>query len=264
MYKEKYIKYKTKYNALQNQLGGIRPIIPDGYGQKPSPQKPPPKPTPPPPKPTPPPPKPPPPKPPPPKPTPPKSPPKPAPPEPPALEESTNSPLLANGQLSLMDYIKGHIKDARTISTTINIIPIGKFYDINKFFINDEEMTPLKDVRIIFRTPSILELDNMTYWVDKIIIGLLINNLTQQIFVLEWNKNKNMFNYKSIKDIFMVLTFFQKIFNKATLKLKLGKQAFNQYIEILTNILNTGFEYINNDKIVATIQEQLNKLKKFD
>jgi hypothetical protein len=256
MYKEKYIKYKTKYNALQNQLGGIRPIILDGYGQKPSPQKPPPKTTPPPPKPTPPP------KPPPPKPTPPKSPPKPTPPDPPALEESTISPRLADGQLSLMDYINDHIKDTK--STTINIIPTptGKFYDINKFFIKDKEMPRLQDVRIIFRTPSTLELNNMTYW-DKIIIGLLIDNLTQEIFVLEWNKIKNMFIYKSIKDIFTVLTLFQNIF-KATSNLELGKQAFNQYIEILTNILNTGFEYINNDKIVATIREQLNKLKKFD
>ena len=234
MYKEKYLKYKTKYNALQNQLGGIRPIILDGYAQKSSPQKPPPKPTP--------------------KPTPPEPPPEP-PPKPPALEESKIS-QLANGQLSLMDYIN----DARSISTIIDIIPIDKFYDINKFFIDNKEMSPLDDVRIIFRTPSTSELNKMTYWVDKIIIGLLIDNLTQKIFVLEWNKNKNMFIYKSIKDIFTGLTVFQKIFNKATLNLELGKQAFNQYIEILTNILKTGFNYIKNDDKKNYINESLTKL----
>ena len=226
MYKEKYLKYKTKYIALKNQLGGQRPIIMPGYDKS---QQPPPAQL------------------------------APQPPALPALEKTEIHHQLESGEISLVNYLKND-----NLTTMIIINSTNDFYRTNTFFNfsnSRETLLPVKDALIILKKPTSLELNNLILWQDKIIVGLLIDNVKQQIYVLEWNKNKseqeqNMFIYKNLNQVHIRFLVFEAIYLR---KKSLGEKGLEQYKTMLKEFLVTSLQHIKNpNMILPDLKKQLN------
>ena len=172
MYKEKYLKYKSKYLDLKNQIGGKRPIIMDiklPTQQAQSAQS--------------------------------AQSAQPAQPALPALEKTEIHRQLENGELLFNDYIK--CLDPSLKSSIIINPENRKFYSMNDFYYNNEFVFDhdvnvytdfINDTVIIIKRPILNETQTCTKWgvndLDRItFVGLIINYTTKKIIVMYYGKN---------------------------------------------------------------------------
>jgi hypothetical protein len=273
MYKEKYLKYKTKYLELKNQLGGNSNIIQDGGGgsvmtalfgkssgdikkeearqkeEKEARQK---------------------------------------------EEKETkirvniNLPdktdtqaLLEEGKLLMHEHIRTN-KESLTAHTII--FPTEIFYKNNPIeyatkendiYYKDSDMKYTNDAFIILQKSikhnDISNWDNMT---TDVFIGLLINYIKNQIFVIQWEpfysyKKPTVcrYQFREIKETITRLKDQHVIYGHHN-KFKNDRVLFNEYIEMLIECLTESIrflsEHIPYNEMKTFIEEQIEELKKLN
>ena len=222
MYKEKYLKYKTKYIVLQNQLGGNSNIIQDGgfprYIKGVTVQ------------------------------------------EMPNKTETQES--LERGELLLNDYLRHDNNPPLTIIIipneifykTNNIQPdclVNNY--VYKLF--NRSILYTTNTLIILQKSTNGEKSTENYWnqADRF-VGLLIHYLQNKIFVIQWEKMSMMYHCKEINQIINSLK--DERTNGSDSKLEYIKM----FIDCLNESNRILSEYIHSD-MNELIQRQISELK---
>jgi hypothetical protein len=262
MYKEKYLKYKTKYLDLKNQLGGNSNIIQDGgrgpimralFGKSSG-----------------------------------------------DLQKEENArkdkeretkikvnmtipdrtetrALLEEGELLMQEHIRKN--KAETTTHTI-IFPTEIFYKMN--YINNtpkeksmgHEMKYTKDKDAFIILQKSIKHNNIIWkeMTTDVFIGLLINYIKNKIFVIQWESYnythssgyQYQYQFREIEEIIKMLEYNYETYDSNIIYIE-QRGLFKEYIEMLIECLTESIRFLSdhipNNDMTEFIEKQIEKLR---
>jgi hypothetical protein len=190
--------------------------------------------------------------------------------------------LLEEGKLLMQDHIR---TNKESLTTHTIIFPTEIFYKNNPIeyatkekdiYSKDSDMKYTKDAFIILQKS--IKHNNIISNCDKmntdVFIGLLINYIKNQIFVIQWEpfysyKKPTVcrYQFREIKETITRLQGQYAIYSQ-DMTFKGHRVLFNEYIEMLIECLNESIrflsEHIHNNEMKTFIEEQIEELKKLN